>query len=73
MMESSRQLRILLVSDIHLAFGYIDKLVSWLQKTNGKFDYILGSGDFANINHSVEEEDIACKSVSEMIKKKYEE
>jgi hypothetical protein len=64
-MQSSSQskestfLRFLLVSDIHLAFENVEKLVVWLS-TNRKdveYDYVLGSGDFGNINHTLLPED----------------
>lgn len=67
-------LKILLVSDIHLAYGYVEKMIKWQKEHNGgvKFDLVLGSGDFGNINHKVMPEDIMASNATEMIKKRYE-
>jgi hypothetical protein len=50
-------LNFLLVSDIHLAYDYLDKLLIWEESGGNKgvkkYDYVLGSGDFGNVNHSV--------------------
>ena len=53
--ESKNKLRILLVSDIHLAMSKMRLLLNWYEE-NGKkrFDYVFGSGDFGNINHNKE-------------------
>jgi hypothetical protein len=37
-----------------------------------KFDLVVGSGDFGNINHKVMPEDIMASNATEMIKKRYE-
>ena len=63
-------LRFLLVSDIHLAYSQVDKLVAWhwyhSDKTL-KYDFILGSGDFGNINHEVLPEDLKAESALEVV------
>ena len=69
-MKAVETLRFLLVSDIHLAYGQVDKLVAWHkyhQDKTLKYDFILGSGDFGNINHEVLPEDIETKSAQEVV------
>lgn len=54
-----------------MAFDNLDKLLLWEKKEQGAFDYILGSGDFGNINHTVDKKDLECQSVLSMIEKRY--
>lgn len=50
--ERQGQVRLLLVSDIHLAYENIQVLLNWYFETGRKpFDYIFASGDFANIHY----------------------
>lgn len=43
------ELSILLVSDIHLSFNGCKKVASILKENNTKVDFIINSGDMANI------------------------
>jgi hypothetical protein len=63
-------LRILLVSDIHLAYGNLEKLIKWQHAHNKsvQYDFVLGSGDFGNINHKVvPAEDNLASDANEMV------
>ena len=64
-------LRILLVSDIHLAYENVDKLIQWLNlhSKDVKYDFVLGSGDFGNINHTVLPEDNQAETATVIIKR----
>lgn len=48
------------MSDIHLAYDNIDKLLTWHEDhaasvLKHKYDFIIAAGDFGNVNHKVEE------------------
>ena len=67
-------LKILLVSDIHLAYENVEKMIKWQKEHNAgvRYDFVLGSGDFGNINHKVMPEDILASNAKEMLLKRYE-
>ena len=52
----SSDLRLLLVSDIHLAFDNLQLLLNWhFENGTKKFDYILALGDFTDISYNEKE------------------
>ena len=50
-------------------------MVAWHKYHTDKtlnYDYILGSGDFGNINHEVLPEDLQAESANEVVQKRYD-
>jgi len=50
--ERKKILNILITSDIHLSFEYVEQLKKWIKKNNKKFDLILNPGDFCNLDEN---------------------
>ncbi len=66
-------MRILLVSDIHLAYENVEKMIKWQKEHNKgvQYDFVLGSGDFGNLNHKVAPEDNLASDATEMVNQRY--
>jgi Icc-related predicted phosphoesterase len=52
------ELDILLVSDIHLSFNYLERLKEWTVENKRLFDYIFCTGDFLKLNYPENEDNV---------------
>ena len=70
-MDKQEKIRILLVSDEHEKWEMLDKLVE-KYKSGKKFDFVLMSGDQANGNNKIgDQNDVEMNRVCEESNKRY--
>lgn len=50
-----REIDVLLISDIHKSYGYLEKLKEWLLENKKLFNYIFATGDFLNMDSKLNE------------------